>query len=79
MRECGGRKRERGGRGGGGEREGGTDMFVTDTVFSMWVVVFCREPTVFGEDDFTATPLHHAARKGESCVLLCGYWMSFVK
>ena len=74
-----GRKRERGERGGGGEREGGTDMFVTDTVFSMWVVVFCREPTVFGEDDFTATPLHHAARKGESCVLLCGYWMSFVK
>ena len=75
----GGRGRGEGGVGEGRGREGQIRMFVTDTVFSMWVVVFCREPTVFGEDDFTATPLHHAARKGESCVLLCGYWMSFVK
>ena len=41
----------------------GADLLL---LLSCLLAVFCREPTAFGEDDFQATPLHHAARKGEA-------------
>ena len=49
------------------EREGeDTDEHCYYSVYiSLHGLLSCREVTAFGEDDFGATPLHHAARKGE--------------
>lgn len=78
--------REGGEEGGGMGRKGGgwgsvwegrTDVFTT--VLLSLLAVFCREPTAFGEDDYGATTLHHAARKGEDCALLRGHCMSSVE